>query len=275
MTDGIHLGLAPAEYFAEPGAISKSVLMGHRLSAAHAYHAMTVQTEQTPAMRLGSLVHTLVLEPHRINERYVVGPDAARNTKEWKTWSEEHSDGREQLKGSEYAEAAAMAGFMRTMPTIARLIQGPGPVEASMFWTAPDKITGVPLRFRGRPDKIHTDLSILIDLKTTADISDRGIERTIQSFGYHLQAALYMRGLAALGTPCDHAVIVWIENKAPHTARATLLGQSWIDAAEAELNALIIRHAECVSHGEWPGFADVITDSEAPAWIMTNTGGAL
>ena len=268
MTNGFHENLPAAQYFALPNRVSKSVLMAHRKSSAHAYHAMNETVEQTAGMRMGSLVHTLVLEPGELNARYAVGPDAARNTKEWKEWAAAQVPGRELIKGSEYAEACAMARWIERKPTISRLIRGAGPVEASVLWSETDRLTGVTLDYRARPDKLVQSPSILVDLKTTADISDRGIERTILSFGYHLQMALYMQGLAAVGKPVDHAVIVWVENVAPYEARATLLNQLWIDIADAELAVLKVKHAECVAQGEWPGFEDAITDVDPPAWML-------
>lgn len=274
MKTGFFSELPAAEYFGQAGRISKSILMAHRKSPAHAMYSMTVQHEATPAMRLGSLVHTLILEPGQVASRYAIGPDAARNTREWREWSAAQSDGVELLKPSEYAEAVAMTRWMDTMPVVAQLVRGAGPVEASVLWTETDPTTGVELHFRARPDKL-VEPGILVDVKTTADISDRGIERAITTYGYHLQMALYMQGLAAVGHAVDHAVILWVESVAPYDARATLLGESWLEAARNELVILKARHAECVASGEWPGYADCITDSEAPIWLTKENSNEL
>jgi hypothetical protein len=268
MTNGLHTNLAPETYFGLENRVSKSVLMAHRLSPAHALHTMHKSTDQTPSMRLGSLVHTLILEPEKLASRYAVGPEAARNTKEWKEWAANQDEKLELLKVSEFEEARAMTAWLDTKPTIARLINGPGPVEASILWTETDAITGIAIDFRGRPDKIRTDLEVLIDIKTTADISDRAIERTIHAFGYHLQMELYMQGLKAVGAPVSHAVIVFIENKAPHDARAILLDESWLEAARTELVTLKAKHAEALATTKWPGFPDAIVDSSAPTWLV-------
>lgn len=274
MKTGFFTDMPATEYFSGTGRVSKTILMAHRKSPAHALHAMTAQQEATPAMRLGSLVHCLILEPGQLNARYAVGPDAARNTREWKEWSAEQSEGKELLRASEYADALAMTRWLEKKPTLAKLVRAVGPVESSVLWTETDAMTGTQLHFRARPDKL-VQPGLLVDLKTTADISDRGIERTIANFGYNLQMALYMQGLAAVGYAVDHAVIVWVESAPPYEARATLLGESWLDLAEKELAVLKAKHAECITTGMWPGFPDCITDSEAPLWLTKENSNVL
>ena len=44
------------------------------------YIDKTLVHEQTPAMQLGSLVHAMVLEPHKVSDLYVVPPKCDRRT---------------------------------------------------------------------------------------------------------------------------------------------------------------------------------------------------
>lgn len=277
MQDGFYPDLPAADYFALPDRISVSTLRAHRMTGAHARHHMDEDRVPTAAMLKGSLVHTLILEPEKLASRFAFGPDVSRATKEWKAWAMEQPEGVALLKESDLAEAVSMCKWLDDMPTIAHLVKGAGPVEASVLWSETDALTGTTLRFRARPDKLVgvAGSGILVDLKTCADISTRALERTIYDRGYHLQMAHYMRGLAAVGQTVEHAVLIFIESSAPHTARAMLMAESWLDAANAELNSLRVRHAECLAKGEWQGWPDAIIDTEAPVWLTAKEGVVL
>ncbi len=262
LQDGLHLGLDFASYLKQPR-IGKSTLMAHRRTAAHAQQDMLTVKEQTAAMRLGSMVHTLVLEPHEWNLRYAVGPDAARNTKVWKEWAEAQPEGRELIKPDEFETAQNMAGFVHTKTVIGELLREPGPVESSVFWTD----NGIPLR--ARPDKIVSAKRLLIDLKTTTDLSDHAITSKIYSMGYHLQLALYMEGLESVGHGCESACLIWVETAPPYEARAMILSDDWLDIATQELADLKRRHAACMKSGKWPGYPDKIVESPLPPrWAL-------
>lgn len=66
--------LPEQEYF-KLDAASNSLLSKVKRSPAHAKEAMDNPADPTPSMRLGSLMHTLVLEPEKFEERYHVASD--------------------------------------------------------------------------------------------------------------------------------------------------------------------------------------------------------
>jgi len=75
----------------------------------------------TPAMAFGSVVHTLMLEPHTFNERYAISPDVNRTTKEGKaayTAFAEANEGKEFISCKDYALATAMNEQAKANPFI-------------------------------------------------------------------------------------------------------------------------------------------------------------
>ena len=65
-----------------------------------------------------------------------------------------------------------------------------GQTELSYFWDDLGTIKG-----KCRPDWISDDGSIVVDVKTTTDASPRGFQKSISTWGYHLQLGWYLRGL--------------------------------------------------------------------------------
>ena len=70
----VHYEMPDREYFAAEG-ISNSTLGKMKRTPAHCKYAMENPSEPTANMRLGSLFHTLVLEPEKYQERYHLAAD--------------------------------------------------------------------------------------------------------------------------------------------------------------------------------------------------------
>lgn len=275
LPDGFYPDLDFSTYLAQ-GRLSKSVLLAHRKSGAHAKYAMTATTEPTAAMRAGTLAHTLILEPGTFVNRYAVGPCDDRRLKAWTEWAKDLSerwDMRERITPKEYEAGKAMTRWMETMPKLSALVWWGGMVEASVLWTDDDG-EDTPLAFRARPDKLIPDRRLLLDLKTTTDLSDRAIARKIHDLGYHIQAALYSEGLAGtdFGPPERHAIL-WVETNPPYSARCTVLTEAWMDLAYSELAYLKAQHRACVKSGKWPGYLDGEDETLlVPRWMQDGDG---
>ncbi|NBS68382.1 hypothetical protein EBT31_05635, partial [bacterium] len=128
-----------------------------------------VEPEPTPAMRLGTAVHTLTLEPDSWDSRYVTAPQIDRRTKEGKaTWAEFEalSAGRELISCDDRAVISRMAEAVWKHPAAEMLLfKLPGKAETTHMWT--DEATG--LQCKCRPDWLTDDGSLIVDLKTTED----------------------------------------------------------------------------------------------------------
>ena len=82
--EGVFAGLSNAAYHGGPG-ISKSGLDLIRRSPMHYRHSLTVSREPTPDQRIGTLAHTMILEPETVWDHYAtpfVAPEGALSTVE-------------------------------------------------------------------------------------------------------------------------------------------------------------------------------------------------
>ena len=235
-----------------------------------------VEPEPTPAMRLGTAVHTLTLEPDSWDSRYVTAPQIDRRTKEGKaTWAEFEalSAGRELISCDDRAVISRMAEAVWKHPAAEMLLfKLPGKAETTHMWT--DEATG--LQCKCRPDWLTDDGSLIVDLKTTEDASPAGFRKSIANFRYHVQASWYLDGLErATGKRPEQFIFICVEKKPPHAvavyaADAEMIAQGQITAAR-DLQQL----ADCKAANSWPGYIDQIETISLPPWMRPRPDGSM
>lgn len=219
------------------------------------------------ALRRGSLLHTLVLEPHAFAFRYRIKPPGMNfSTKKGMAWRDETPDGVEIISDAEHKAATRQARNLRMLPEVAALL-GAGQAEVSFFWRDPE--TGV--HCKGRADWVFRTPAgtILLDLKTTEDATPEAFARSCARYGYHRQAAWYSDGWTlATGEPVLGFVFGAVESAWPHDAVPYMLDDEAMTRARAQISELLALHAACEASGEWPGISNQITTLNLPAWAL-------
>lgn len=223
--------------------------------------ARTLQREQTPAMQLGSLVHTLVLEPETVPERYAIAMEMDRRTNDGKAaWAafQDAAVGREVIDFKLYKHAELIANAVLTNDTAAGLFTADGPIEQPCFWDQ-DRIA-----CKCKPDKWLLDDGIIIDLKTCRDSTPDGFARAAANLGYFRQAAWYLRG-----TKATDFIFVAVQTEEPYE-----VGIYEIDAGDLEigdrqnLDALCALK-KCIDTGNWSSPHETSVQTlKLPNWIQ-------
>ena len=244
-----------AEYHAHP-ALGSSRLRELLKSPAHFKANLRRETE---ALALGSLVHTLVLEPHAFPERYVVVPKINGATKEGKAQKAAlANETRIVVNGEVMAEASACATSIMGHRVYQQIRDAQ--VEHTVFWT--DAETGI--ECKARFDVLGP---LLVDLKTTRDASPRGFQRAIATYGYHIQAAHYMAGAIANGMEPRGFLFACVETSAPYLAAGYLMGNPTLEQGERERREALTTYAQCLRDDRWPGYNDDrIEVIDLPEW---------
>lgn len=263
-------GMSNEDYHALP-AISSSAIIKALRSPLHyfaEYVTREVERTETPSMRFGTAVHTAVLEPETWEERYIVAPDVDRRTKAGKeAWAAfvEEAGSREVITSEEAARAHAIAALVHSHPSAGPLLRGDfvePEREASYFWR--DAETG--LECRCRPDSF--DGEVIVDLKTTTDASPSGFARSVANYGYHVQAAWYRRGVAAVTGRIPRHVIIAVETSAPYAVAVYELDALALEEGDRLCQRAITTIAECQRAGRWPGYGDEIQRLGLPRWAV-------
>ena len=184
------------------------------------------KTEETPAMKLGSLVHTLVLEPSEFNKTYAIAPIADKRTKEgkaiWAEFSEANQD-KIIIDSAMYETAKGMLHSLKTSGVFERYFTQ-GEAETSYIGEA------LGAKIKVRPDFFNLEKGLIVDLKCVSNASQKGFQRLCANLRYYIQAYLYMKITGA-----KQFVFVAIDTKAPYTIGVYELDYIALELAEEEV----------------------------------------
>lgn len=209
--------------------------------------------EPTPAMALGTAVHTLCLEPHKFNDEIAVKPEGIdRRTKdgkaEWALFCAE--EGRKLIIDAEqHDKARRMADAVRTHPIARKLIECDGQAELPIRWQ--DKESG--LWVRNLLDRWLPSQGIVIDLKTSTDVTPGAFARSAANFQYHCQAALYRRGAEVVFDQTVNVdfIFIVVGNAEPYEVACYVLDGEALDIGTRLNQAALNEIAERKKTNDW------------------------
>ena len=269
---GIYTDLSAEEYHTV-AALSKSRMDALHRSPAHFLAYLQEPHEDTAATILGSLTHTLAMEPELFPLRYRAYPDVKGSTKEGKANRAEALAAKLiPISTETLAQAQAMAKALREHPVAAGAFLAEGTLfEVSVFWEEHDEATGLTIPCKARLDVLNRDVPglgcLTADVKKTRDASPRGMARSIAEYRYHVQAAWYRRGVyAAEGLHSDRFLLLCVEDAAPYLPALYEVSEDAQRLALLEIKEDVETLARCISLGEWPGYPDGIMTLDLPAW---------
>jgi len=154
------------------------------------------EKKQTDAMLLGTLIHCLVLEPERFEDRFTVLDDAdkiaeigggnPRATKVYKEWKAEFLSTctGEVIPLNQFQQATIIAANITHNRAAKKILNLCPNREVRLEWKFKN------FGFTGYYDA--GGAKIRVDIKKVPDASPRAAQRTIISMWYHGQAAMYL-----------------------------------------------------------------------------------
>lgn len=248
-------------------ALSRSALwLFKELPYKYWYQYLSGQAEErkeTPALRTGSLIHTMILEPDLFNERYYVMPKVNKATKAGKEAyanAVEKANGRTIINLEEFEVADAMRNSVHDNNVLAKSIITNAQIEHSVFWT--DAKTGLELKCR--PDIINSP--IVGDLKTTANASYREFQLSAFKFGYSLQSAMISKAMAALDMPMEKFVFICVEKTPPYATGLYLVDDEMLNFGCRQLRRLLDEYKYCLDNSEWSDYSTKYLS--VPKWAI-------
>lgn len=178
-------------------------------------------------------------------------------TVEWAT--EQRSAGLVPITRADADRVDAMAEAVLADADARAILEGITGREVSIF-TA---IEGVPVRARFD----LYDGTVAGDLKTARDASPKGFNRSVGSYGYHVQQRWYEDAHEAeTGSPLDAFSFVVVESAPPHLVGVYRLDIMWMDLAKTQAKKARDLFRECTESGVWPGYeAQTLS---APTWAV-------
>lgn len=263
------LQINPAEYHARK-ALSNSGIPKILESAAKFKAWLDGQTDKrTEACLLGSVFHTLALEPEWAADRYLVPAFDGRT----KAGQEERraaiEEGREVVKADDMNTACAMAIAARDHKRLGRLLKDPtARKEVSIFWT--EEISGMAVPCKARLDcmvDVPNYGLVVLDLKSTISAAPVRFSRTIYERGYHRQGWWYQRALYQAGLTPRTFVIGAVEKEPPYLVATYELEPRAVELGGRDCLAALQLYADCIKSGLWPGYSDDILPIDLDDWV--------
>ena len=256
------LDIPNEEYHKLPAVSSSGLVKLVQGTPAHYQAYLNEPREVTPAMELGTAIHAAVLEPDLFHATYIQKPeDMSFATKEGKAWKEANQ-GKKILTPEQFRAVSRITDSVMAQPIASRVILD-GMKEKSFVWV--DKETGIPCKCR--PDIFAGNK--VFDLKTTEDASARGFQRSIMSFGMHIQSAFYLMGVSELlGEGVTDFIHIAVEKKPPYAVALYVLDDASLERARLDIRKALRTLAECEETGKYPAYSEEIQTMNLPAWAF-------
>lgn len=262
---GFYKDLSIEDYHSSNG-ISKSGIMKVARSPLHYWHHY-LNPEKEPETRgehllLGDVVHTMLMEPHKFDERFCLAPKVDKRTKEGKeTWAEFESTigNKDALREDVYTEAFKMFESANKNKEFMSLIEG-GTFESSIYFNESDH--GV--LCKSRPDILFD--GFVSDIKTTKDASPESFARDCIKFGYDVQFAMcQMAVFQQFGKMIKDFFILVVEKEFPYNTGIYLMSDEMIHYGRKRFIDNIKIFKRCAEGNEWPSYG--LRTLELPNWL--------
>ncbi len=269
MTEELH-GLYPdipfADYLKYPS-ISSSGLSKLKRSPAHYQCYLTEPQKDTPAKKMGKLIHAALLEPGTLKTKLAYLPEGLdRRTKEGKAQYLEFTEanaGKDIIDFEDYTNLENICEAAYKHTTLSALLKK-GQNEISGF--SIDPITGV--RKKIRIDKL-LDNDMILDIKSTEDASLHGFKGSIGKYNYHIQAAFYLEVLGEIRAKVlSEFIHVAIEKEKPYGIGIYSLSDMSLATGSTLIRSLLDIYDNCMKTNSWPCYPNEVQTIEIPNYLI-------
>ncbi|MDB6027543.1 MAG: hypothetical protein JWM68_3766 [Verrucomicrobiales bacterium] len=227
--------------------------------------------EPTTAMIMGTLVHSMVLEPDKPLPKIAVKPEGMKfSTNEGKEWRKKQ-DGLLILTAEEFETLSGCVSSISKHPE-ARACFLQGTSEVSCFVKADSgRAESVSLFKKCRIDWVSWG-DCLADVKTVQHecAGPDEFSKILFDMRYYTQAAWYLDIYNALNPerPKKHFVFIAVEKKAPYLVAVYYVREESIALGRKKNAQDFMQYVSCGLEGKWPGF-DGVNPIGVPQWAMT------
>jgi len=253
----------PASEYHKIEALSASGAKSLLRSPAHFVASKETFREPTPAMRLGTAVHTLILEPHKFEEEIAVMPKFDKRTtvgkKAIEEWESENT-GKCIIDAFQYERAKQIAESVREHPFFVERMDN-GIAETTLLWEQ----YGVQCKARLDYRKGNT----IFDIKTCQDASPEGFAKQIANFQYHIQAAHYSMGWRRVsGERLERFVFVAVESDFPHMVGIYTLDRNSLTAGQMMMERAAKAYQHVLNGKVEKNYTSKVVEISIPSWAM-------
>lgn len=240
-------------------ALSQSVVgQSLSLSPAEWLRRQKAPFEPTPKMRLGTLIHAMILEPETIAQRFRRVPKLDRRKTEHKILAAELETETRELIDEEIWQQAENVSIAISETEKARHLFSKGHAEivlSGLFFEGQ--------AVKGKLDYMRPDLKVIIDLKTTElDLNDDSLRWAMDQKHYKLQASFYIDLMRKETATEDWSFCFFFVNvKPPFEMRRVVISDAlnpeWVDEGRDLYRQGIEKIISWKKQGEYPKLVDL------------------
>lgn len=224
------------------------------------------EEEETPALRIGRLVHLASLQPDVFDATIKVAPKCDKRTKEgkeiWATFQTMLQPGQEAISEQEGELVTNVSIAARDGIDFVRAAVGAtGKAVVETAYTALYKGANI----KGRPDMVipTPDGNVIIDVKTCGD-AGKPFAKDCANFMYHLQAAFYTN----LVPNCTGFYFVAVEKEAPHAFAIYKLDDASLAEGQRLMDSAVELYKQCNLFRTYPGYPTTPQVLSIPRWAI-------
>lgn len=210
---------------------------------------------------LGTVIHTLALEPLRSASEVMIIDAADFKTKKAQELRDAATaSGKTPILTADYALAKDAVRTLFEHEDAGPLLSG----QAERSYFALDAHTGIYLK--ARPD-IVTERYVVADIKSVGSVRSSFIRRRIyeNGEGWFMQAPFHLDVVTrVLGHPPADYLWICVEQKPPHAVKVFRPMRSTMEAGARKCADAIATFARCVKAGQWPAYASGIEEVGLP-----------
>jgi hypothetical protein len=277
------IGTNPADYHRK---VTERCTIGYSISSSDLrefilcpakYKAGGEEDTESNSLLFGSLLDCLLLTPKQFPSRFAIQPETytddkgtskpfTKQSNTCKKWISDQGN-KTIITVDKLAEVNEAIAKINEDETIASFIkQSNAQVFISATWK--DEDTGIEVPIKALIDLLPREdsefSSCVADLKSTRDASPISFNRSVFTFGYHIQAALYLDMINAVDESRDTFCFIVQENKSPFQPGKRILHVDFLEMGRNEYQKALSNYCKCLKSGFWPSYDD--TDEAVQGW---------
>lgn len=276
----------PAPVYHAWEAESNSGLLPLSKTPAHYLWAKNNPPEETPAMRLGTAVHSCVLEPDEFAQAYHTAsrcdmltadgkscknPGTAMCDGKWHCGVHKPKGGvidpRIILPQADMDACILMRKNILDHPAASRLLALCEDREICLVWD--DPVTGILMKARLDGICNVSGENVILDLKSSTDASLKGFSDSVYKRGYYCQGANYSNGARETGLGIFNSVVfICVESEQPHAVGVRRLRDDSLESGRAEIQRRLLVLEQCRKTNQYPAYSSAIEEVSLPNWAM-------
>ncbi len=196
--------------------------------------------EPSDALKLGTLVHCLTLNPYTFDDEFLIADYDRRSNAGKARYAELNQYGLTVIKPEELEKAEAVVAALHAHPDARKLLRQ-GKKERTII---EPRAAGL-LPLKARLDIHNAARRQVVELKTTRDLN--AIRKAFRDYGYLLSAAFYQHI-----SQSRNAVLVFVQTIEPYEVEIIEPTYWQLDQGREEMNATLEQFDACWRANHWP-----------------------